>query len=86
VKRKKNKTSRKESENGTIVELERRMSACFWYYRFKGLWNCEPELIELFFSRICIVGGGSWFLTERMAEMARVMSVRSSAEAAPMAV
>jgi hypothetical protein len=63
------------------------MNFCvFLYYRFKGFWNFEPELIELFFSRICIVGGGSWFLTDRMAEMARVMRVRSSAEAAPMAV
>jgi hypothetical protein len=50
------------------------------------LWYFEPELIELFFSRIFIVGGGSWFLTERRAEMARVMSVMSSAVAAPIAV
>jgi hypothetical protein len=40
----------------------------------------------LFFSRICIVGGGSWFLTDSIAEMASVMSVSSSAEAAPTAV
>ena len=56
------------------------------YYRFKGLWNWEPELMELFFSRIRMVGGGSWCLTERMADMASVMRVSVSAKAAPMAV
>ena len=58
----------------------------FYVYRFKGLWYWEPELIELFFSRIRIVGAGSWCFAERMAERARVMRVMSSAEAAPMAV
>jgi 2-polyprenyl-3-methyl-5-hydroxy-6-metoxy-1,4-benzoquinol methylase len=54
--------------------------------RFIGLRNLEPELIELFFSRMRMVGCGSGCLTERMAEMASVTSVMVSAKAAPMAV
>lgn len=42
--------------------------------------------MELFFSRIRIVGGGSSCFAERIAEIPRVMSVSTSAVAAPMAV
>ena len=54
--------------------------------RFRGLYICEPELMECFLSRSWMIGGGSWFLTERMADIARVTSVRISADVAPMAV
>jgi hypothetical protein len=42
--------------------------------------------MECFLSRTVRVGSGTWDLTERMADMARVTRVRISADAAPMAV
>lgn len=79
----------KEKENGARngQEPSNRTVDFFVCHRFRGLWYFDPELMELFFSRICIVGTGSWlFLADKAAEMARVTSVRTSAQAAPMAV
>lgn len=54
--------------------------------RFRGLYICEPELMECFLSRTVRVGSEAWYLAERMADIARVMRVRASAVAAPIAV
>jgi hypothetical protein len=54
--------------------------------RFRGLYICEPELMECFLSRTWIIGSGAWDLTERIEDMARVTRVRISADAAPTAV
>jgi len=54
--------------------------------RFRGCQYWVPELMECFLSRSWSMGWGGWLFAERMADMARVMRVRISADAAPMAV
>jgi hypothetical protein len=54
--------------------------------RFRGLYSCEPELMECFLSRTWIIGSGGWDLAERIEDMARVTRVSISADAAPTAV